>query len=324
MGPRTLIVWGAVAIVSTVAAIYASVESSRNISVAGALDEPVFPELVAAPEAAVQIAVEQGGQRLTVARGDGAWVVPERWDYAADETAVRALVTDLVDLRYAAPRTALPERFARLEVDEPGEGSAATRVTIEAADGTVLADAILGKGSDAITRDRRGVYLRLPDGERAWLASGTVDVATDVIDWLDTDLPSIARDELALLTVSPASDEGLTAGRVSKDDEMTLTTPVPDGRQADAESIRRLTGMLADLRFDELKPAADVAWPEAWTRIEASRFDDTSLELELATIDDARWVRFADDANWVYRLPAFQLDRIDLSLEELLEPPSAS
>lgn len=324
MGPRALIFWSTLAVATAAGAVYSSLEANRSVVTAASLDTPVFETLVAAPETVASIAIEHGGERFTVERGEGGWTVPERFGYAADESAVRDLVTGLADLRYAAPRTRLPERFVRLDVDPPGAESAAVRVTLTADDGGVLADAILGKRSQAITQAQRGTYLRLPDGERAWLASGTVEAPTDIADWLDTGLASIARDDLEVLQVAPAAGEGFTLGRLAAADDLTLTDQLAPDQTADAAAIRRLVGALASLRFDEVLPAADVAWPESWSTIEGTAFDGTTLELHLATVDEERWVRFGAEAPWAYRLPDFQLNRLDVTLDDLLAAPEAS
>ena len=324
MGPRALVFWSAAAVVSTAAAVTASLEATDRIADAAQLDEPVFAELVAAPENAAAIVVREGETTIRVERGEEGWIVPDRWNYAADAEAVRALVTGLADLRFAAPRTGLPERFARLEVDAPGPDSEAKRVTVEAGDGTVLADAIIGKRSQAITGTRRGTYLRLPAGEHAWLASGTVDIATDVADWLDTDLPSMDRDDLETLVVAPAEGEGFTVGRLEREDDLTLVDQVPAGRAADAAAIRRLASVFDALRFEDLRPASEVDWPAPVTRLEATAFDDATMTAELATIGEDRWVRFGEEAAWVYRLPNFQVERMEVDLEDLLQAPEAS
>jgi len=325
MGPRALILWAVAAVVSTAAAVTVSLDARREVAEAARLDEPVFAALHEAPETAAAVSVVHGGDELRVERDGERWVVPAAHGYEADATALRDLLTGLADLRWAAPRTALEERYPRLEVGEPGPDSAAKRVTVTAADGAVLADAIIGKRSQAITGDERGTYLRLVDGERAWLAKGTVEVATDAVDWLATDLPSLAQDQLKLVVVDPADGVGFTVGRTTAEEDMTLVDQLPNDRTADAAQIRRLASVFAGLRFEDVRPAAEVDWPEAVTTVTGTSFAEETLELELATLEgNQRWVRFADIGDWVYRLPDFQTDRLDKRLDDLLTEPEAS
>jgi hypothetical protein len=325
MGPRALILWSVAAVVSTVAAVTVSLDARRDVAEAARLDEPVFPALRRAPETAAVVTVAHAGDELRAERAGARWIVPAEHGYQADAAAVRDLLTGLADLRWAAPRTALEERYPRLEVGEPGPESAAKRVTVTAEDGAVLADAVVGKRSRAITADERGTYLRLPDGERAWLAKGTIEVATAAVDWLASDLASVAQDELETLVVAPAEGEGFTVARTSPDEDLTLVDQVPAERSTDPAAIRRLAGVVAGLRFEDVLPADEVEWPEAVTTVTATSFVGRTLKLELATLAGGqRWVRFDDVADWVYRLPSFQLDRLDKRLADLFAEPDAS
>lgn len=325
MGPRSLLVWSVAAVVATAGAVYVSLDRPAAVAEAQRVDEPVFTALRAAPETAALVSVAHGGDEVRIERTEAGWVVPSRYGYAADEATVRALMTGLADLRWAGPRTALEERYARLEVDAPGAGSAAKRVTVTAGDGTVLVDAVIGKRSQAIRGSERGTYLRLVDGERAWLARGVVEVPTEPVDWLATDLPSLARDALKSVTVAPAGGEAFTVGRTAPADDMTLAVQLPADRTGDAAAIRRLAAVFAGLRFEDLRPAAAVDWPEGATRLEGTSFDDETLALELATLEEGeRWVRFADEPDWIYRLPDFQTDRLDIRLADLVRELEAS
>ncbi len=325
MGPRTLLVWTTAAVVATAAAVYVSLDRPDAVAEAARVDEPVFAALRAAPETAAVVTVAHGGDAVRIERTEAGWVVPSRYGYRADAETVRALMTGLADLRWAGPRTALEERYARLDVDPPGVGSEAKRVTVTAADGGVLVDAIIGKRSQAIRGTDRGTYLRLVDGARAWLARGVVEVPSAPVDWLATELPSLDRDALRSLTVAPAAGPAFTVGRTAPEDDMTLALQLPADRTGDAAAIRRMASAFAGLRFEDLRPAADVAWPERVTRIEGESFDEETLALELATLDDGeRWVRFDRDPDWVYRLPSVQTDRLDTRLADLVGEPEAS
>lgn len=326
MGPRALILWGAAAVVSTAAAVIVSLDAPEGVAEAARVDEPVFAGLRAAPETAAAITIGHEDREVQVVREGARWVVPAEHGYAADEDAVRELMTGLADLRWAGPRTAMPERYARLEVDDPGAGSAAKRVTVTAEDGAVLVDAIIGKRSQAITADERGTYLRLVDGERAWLAAGTVDVPAAAVDWLDTDLPSFAQDELEMVVVEPAEGEGFTVGRTTAEEDMTLIDQVPAGREADADQIRRLASTFAGLRFEDVRPVGEVDWPAQVTTVTGTGFDGETVTVELASLggEDDRWARFEEVGDWVYRLPSFQADRLDKRLDDLLTTPDAS
>ncbi len=324
MGPRALVVWSIAAAASAAGAVFVTLEAQRGVATAALFEDPVLPDLRERADAVARIEIRHGEEIIRIERSDDGWIAPERFGYAVDGATVRDALRGLAELRYAAERTSIPERLVRLDLDDPGAGSAATQVVVTDAADAAVADILIGKRSEAITRDTRGTYVRHTNADQSWLASGTVDVPTNLVDWLDTDLPSLDRTAIKTLSVTPAEGEGFTVGRLAVEEDLTLTDALPEGRVTNPDAIRRLASVFAALRFDEVRPAGDVAWPERSTTLEAQTFEDVMMRVELATIDDARWVRFAEMEAWVYRLPDFQTDRMDIGLDDLLQAPGAS
>ena len=93
--------------------------------------------------------------------------------YPARQTRIEKMMGGLVTLSYFEPKTTRADLYPKIEVEDVAKDANSTRVTVKDESGAVLADVIVGKAKTGVAGlDRDGVYIRLPDEERAWLAEG--------------------------------------------------------------------------------------------------------------------------------------------------------
>ncbi len=85
---------------------------------------------------------------------------------------IRRIVLALADMTLVEPKTAKPDLYPRLEVEDPGKGKS-TLVTIKDKSGAALARLIVGKQRyDRLGEGNDGVYVRKPGDPQSWLARG--------------------------------------------------------------------------------------------------------------------------------------------------------
>lgn len=97
-------------------------------------------------EALAEIRVEQGTNRLTLAKRADRWVVVERADYPANFAEISSLMLKLRDLKAAQTEPVGPAQLARLDLLPPDSPTnAGTRVEFRDASGKVLETLRLGK-----------------------------------------------------------------------------------------------------------------------------------------------------------------------------------
>lgn len=97
-------------------------------------------------EALAEIRVEQGTNRLTLAKRADRWVVVERADYPANFSEISSLMLKLRDLKAAQTEPVGPAQLARLDLLPPDSPTnAGTRVEFRDAAGKVLETLRLGK-----------------------------------------------------------------------------------------------------------------------------------------------------------------------------------
>ena len=156
---------------------------------------PVLPALADDLDAVDRLILRTADGSFTVARDGDRWVVPDKGGYAADEALVRSVLVGLAELRLEGARTARPELYDRLGVQDPGNPGARS-IEVLALDGAgeVAGSLIIGElriGGFGLIGPAR--YVRRPEQAQSWLAAGALDVPRASADWLERRLMDIPR-----------------------------------------------------------------------------------------------------------------------------------
>jgi len=275
-------------------------------------------------------------------RKDGGWHLTEKGDYPARFEAVKMALVALARLETIEAKTAKPELYPKLQVEDPGPAEArSTRLTLRDAEGDTLGAIIVGKTRDSAAGvGRPGVYVRRPDEARAWLADGDPQLPATAVDWLDRNLIDLARDRIASAILEPAQGAVVALSRAAASEQDFTLADVPEGRKAkSAGAVNAVAWTLEGLRFDDVAPAADIDFAAGASTATFTTFDGLTVRVELAAKEDASWVRVAaeaaDDAEaavrdeaatirarsdgWAFRLPDYKLDKLRTPLADLLE-----
>lgn len=335
MTPR-LVAIGAIVTAATVVAAAVAVGTQPNMTRVELTDAPAFPQLRDSPEAVATITIMAPGETFTLVRGDdGAgddWSIRERHGYPAEGDGIRELVATLAGMRLVEAKTARPDRFARLEVEDPNaEGATSRAVRLETADGDVVAEAVIGKRVHVFTGGREaGTYLRRPGDGHAWLASGSLEVATNPTSWLQNHILDVPADTVQRIRVSPSDGEAYEVSRESADAEFAVS-PVPEGRRPAASAVRRLAAAFADLELDDVAAVDSVSLPTNAARVTVETFDGLRVSARVGGYDGGRtWALFATEGSatelserlklWAFGLTTSKAAALAPSLESLLEP----
>lgn len=281
-----------------------------------------------------------GGDLLAhVARRDGAWRVTNRAGYPADTTTLRGTLIGLARARRLEPKSDRSDGHARLGV-APIEDAQGKAIEV-ALEGLEPPPAVLiGKPS---TGEVGGTYVRRVGAARAWLVSGELERHDRIGDWLDDRLVDIPARQVRLVRIE-AVDGAPVVTRHPEPSGHGFELQVPEGRRPLSNSIARsLARVVADLRLDDVQPAAEAA---DLPRLAVARFETFSglvLEIEAFAArraqDAASHVRLhasttgtagaeararAERLNaryhgWVYQLPDYKFVNATQTLEGVLE-----
>ncbi|NKB49856.1 MAG: DUF4340 domain-containing protein [Alphaproteobacteria bacterium] len=346
MSPRVFFGWLIVTVITVVLATFVVLD--RPTAKFDPVErEPVFADLRANPDAAAKVEVRSRFGSFSMVRADGAWSTPDRFNYQVDSNDVRRLIVSISDMRYIERKTSLPERFARLEVDDvDGINAESAYVRISDDSDKVLAEAIVGRASARfIDGSVSGTYIREPDTTNVWLVSGIANVQTRLVPWLERSIVSVPANTVARVELS--SGEGtVVLSRETPDSEDFVLADAPEGRTVDKRNVTSISRALANVDLEDIQPVGDLPLPGDAQTAKVTTFDGVTVAVRLANIDKKNWATFTasytgdptdqsdeakaaratvDEINqrvseWVYWLPSAAFENLTRKLDDVLEP----
>lgn len=261
----------------------------------------LFPDLPQRFDAARRIEVETAGSSITIEQVDGQWRVREKYDWPADRTRVAGVLTGLADLRALEPRTANPDRHARLHLDAPSEpGSKALALRLLAAADEVLAAVLIGERR-GVAGDLPQFYVRRPGQAQTWLAEAPLEPARRASLWLDDHLIDIPAERICALHVRHADGGAVHISRPQGDAEPVLVNLSEAGadaaRGADPVRVRAALYGLQRLQLQDIVRPDDLSVD--WSAAVEARFetcDGLAVTVRSLPHEAARYLRLEAEA----------------------------
>jgi hypothetical protein len=270
--------------------------------------------------------------------GKNTWAVRERSGYPGDSAKVAALVVQMAQMERLEPKTRMPAKYGRLELDDPkAKDSHAKEVLLLDKDGKSLASLIIGKRKFALGRKEGGVYVRLPDDPQTWLVLSDVDIGTKPADWLSPQITAIPEDAVKRVAVIHPDGGKVVVEKDQVSDANFEIANLPNGQRPVSETVANAyAGVLADLTFEDIAKADTVAFPRDKTTIaEFSGFDGFSLSLETTEKDGNTWLRIRSAApgsahsfpadlaarsrEWIYQVQPYKVSALKKKMSDLVK-----
>ncbi len=267
-----------------------------------------------------RIEIASADQRVTLARVDGQWRLPEHYALPANAEGVKLLRERIEQLAGLAPVATSTAAQARFKVSER---EFERSLSFHQGD-KLLARVYLGSPA---SRNRSHVRL---DGLAAIVEApiALYEVRTDEAGWVDSRLLHLPREQIRAISIGslrlqagePPADASANAGEVSWQAE-----GLPAGRSLDAAAAARLVTQLAELNFDaalgtEDKPAYGLAKPLLEIVVERDGAEPRRLSLGKIEGEEAYALRLSDRAERFRLLPYQATPLIEASKPETLAP----
>jgi hypothetical protein len=203
------------------------------------------------------------------------------------------LVVGVTRLTKLESKTAAPERYARLDLQEPEEkGSNAKQVTFIDTNGKEMATLIVGKRKATLGGKEGGTYIRLPGDAQTWLALGEVNPGTAPRDWIAKDIADVPDAAVKRVTVTPPKGERVVAAR---DGEKFVIENLPKNVSLESDFVaEEYSRILAGLQAEDVAPAAQVPFPKDRTYAATiETVEGSTISVEMTEVNDQSWVKIS-------------------------------
>jgi hypothetical protein len=202
---------------------------------------------------------------------DGYWRIPSRHNYPADaEDQLAKTASSVIGIDRGALMSRRNADHEQYGVVDPLDDSAASlegrgqRITLSKADGTVLADFIIGK---AVDDQPNHFYVRRPDEKETYRTRLEIKLSTKFADWIEPDLLKLDRDKLVQVVVNKYSIDESQSGITDVSDreliELTREKPADPWKltgldeateELQTDAISEMVNNLDDLKIVGVRP----------------------------------------------------------------------
>ena len=235
-------------------------------------------------------------ERVTIVKANGEtvatleqrperWVVADKHGYAADTTKLRQALTALAEARILEQKTANPELYDRLGVEDVSAADAGGISVSFTAPGATVPAVILGNAEGSSYR-----YARRGGEAQSYLIDRNPDVPRVAAQWLDSSIVDVRGDRVREVTITHADGETV---RISKDSAELANfdvADVPEGRELSYPGVANVVGnALRELKLEDVEPAPERP-PENATTVEYRTFDGLVVRITGTESDDASWI----------------------------------
>ncbi len=339
----------AVAVVLFLAALFVQTGDPSGDLTGG---EVLLPELAAHLNEVTELSITTGDGRVTVQKGENGWSVAEKAGYPAKFETVKKTLMALAGLKTLEPKTANPDYYAKLEVEDAESAEAKSRrVTVTGPSVVgVAADLIVGKRRSGSSGGLEMVYVRKAGDAQAWLAEGILSIEGDPLNWLRREIVSIDRDRVAEVRLTRPTGEVLVIAKAAPEDKDYMVEDLPVGAELKSTAdVGYIASALYGLQLDDVRTSADLMADLAGAQAAGSAsyrtFDGLVLDINLWRDGEETWTQYAASitgadagedvaaqvlalnealGGWAYRVPSYKLTKFESTLAGLLKEEEAA
>ena len=358
MNAKTFTILSAVTGVAVILAVVAMLGQPR-FEATDTHGESLLPNLVKDSERLKTVVVRQNGETLSLDWDGKFWHARERHNYLANGDRISNLLVALARMTKIEGKTKSPERYARLEVEDPTTKNARSRqVSLIDNTGKEIGSVILGKRQYNIGSQGNNTYVRLAGDPKVWLAAGEVeDSQTGINDWLNKEVVNISANVIGRVTVTHNNGEKVVAKRETTESPNLVIENLPKSAAAASDGTAdEYAHVLSSMALEDVAAAADKPFPkDATTIVVIEGMTGFTVTMEMAEIDGIDWIKIkgtppstemskpgdskmvdlrtdwaalmnglnARAEGWAFQVPAYQVASLKRRMTDLLRKADA-
>jgi hypothetical protein len=232
-----------------------------------------------------------GAENKTIAtleRGKDGWTVAERHGFPADVGKLRDFLLKVADATLVEEKTANPERYAELGVEDV---SAKDAKGVQVEIGGLVEPVKLIVGNPNARGG--GMFVRRDGEARSWLASGSFAPDKTITGWLRRDIADIGGNRIDDVTITHPDGRIVHLYKKDAGDSAFTLADVPKGREAAAEyTLGGPASLLSALRLDDVAPADDAKSADDALKVRLVRADGLVADVVAWKKGDKHYAQF--------------------------------
>lgn len=255
----------------------------------------LLPALESALNDVERVTVTKAGGTTvaTIERGDDTWTVAEKDGYTADVARLRQALVALAEARIVEQKTANPDLYDRLGVEDVSAASAAG-IAIDLEGGGDWPTIVLGDAEGSEYR-----YVRLANAATSYMIDKNPNVPRETVDWLERLVVDLDGSRVREVRIEHPGGARLVLRKPDAGTTDFTVENIPEGRELLYAGVANAVGnALRNLRFEDVAPAAALEPdPDQVVNVEYRTFDGLVVEIEGIEQDDEHWIRLTARAE---------------------------
>jgi hypothetical protein len=304
-------------------------------------------------------------ERVTVTKANGEvvatlekrtdnWVVGDKHGYVANAGKLRQALTALGEARLLEQKTANPELYGRLGVEDVTAPNAAGISVAFSAPGRELPTVILGNAEGAKFR-----YARRAGELQSYLIDRNPDVPRAAAQWVDSAIIDVRSERVREVAITHPDGEVVRISKTGPELANFEVAAVPNGRELSYPGVANVIGnALRELNLEDVEPVG-TAPVEQPTIAEFRTFDGLVVKVTGIERNEENWITLEASADaaapppappagdgaapaaapadvnaeaarinakvggWRYKVAGFQYDQMTRRMADLLKAPAA-
>jgi hypothetical protein len=300
MSDRKLTILGIVAVLMV---IWAVAQSQISNGPKTALEGPAYLIQGLDPADINSIVLGSGEDTVTLKRQQDGFVVADKDNYPAKVSEINDLITKVQEIKTTQFVTDNPANHEELELTEE---NASASIEFYKSDSSLLTGIIAGKTKEL----GQGTFVRLASSDAVYVAPSMPWIADTAMNYIDQELLSVERDDIASVTVSSPDEQYMLSK--AEDGEGVVLENIPAGKKLKDNEADSVFNALTNLRCDDvMKNPGDMTFDREYVcKLE----DSTVYALKIAEKDDKTYLTC--EADYLDKTPVTKDSSVE-SEEEL-------
>jgi len=279
MNKKTLFIL--LVVLAVLAGVGRSLLTRNSNAPAGVMGSPLFERLPA--NEITKIVIDRPNDSVTLVKGEGAWIVENRFGYPADFSKITDLIRKLKQTKVGRkfPATeAVSKRLSLMPPDhkESAEAEKGSRIRMKDKNGAIVVDILMGSTRKKEEKGVPNSQFVMPGGDPDIYLVDQIfsPFETPASSWLKKSPVKVAEKDIQKISCwGPDGSLRYTFERPEKGKDFALVAP-PTKRPVKPAALNRLAGALTGLQIEDVADPSTT--PESLLKGVSPRIDFTLFD----------------------------------------------